>query len=132
MAYLIKTGHMEFLIGVDVLKINWNPNPFKTTIDIDDRDKEFFLMHIQNEMYSDLLCSLDNDMKYYNEKSLSNIHSRVEKWQQICDMSIDHIDVQRELSYLNEDHLGKTFKEIGFWFESTLKQSASSMPPNIS
>ena len=43
------------------MKIHWHQNPLKSTVEVDDRDKERILLYIQNEYYSDILCDLDRD-----------------------------------------------------------------------
>jgi hypothetical protein len=93
------------------MKIIWNENPLKTVIEIDERDKERILLFIQNEAYIDILCNLDNAMngRYSKQEPLTDlekIKSKIEKWEEICNMTIDCEEIQIIESDLKGSHGG--------------------------
>lgn len=92
------------------MKINWHPNPFRTTVEIDDRDKQMLLLAIQNEQYSEILCSLKLDLNgEFNRPALTDlevIKKEVDKWGGICNLDVDSEEVQNYISYLNTEHMG--------------------------
>jgi hypothetical protein len=92
------------------MRINWHQNPLRTTIELDDRDREQMLLYVQNEKYLDILAELDNWLerktKKDNEPTLEKVHEKVRKWSQIYDMEIDHEEVRSYESFLQESHGG--------------------------
>lgn len=91
------------------MKINWNPNPLATTIDVDDRDRRIIRAYLQREMYSNLLCRLDMQIEKKIKphlESIEEIHKEIKKWGDICDMKIDHEDIQDLVDELQLDHMG--------------------------
>lgn len=92
------------------MKINWNQNPLKTTIELDDRDRTMILLFIQNEEYSEILCSLDNWLDNKTKKdvqiTIEEIHDEIQKWREICNMTILHEDVKAYEDYLQMSHGG--------------------------
>ena len=92
------------------MKIDWHPNPFKTKVEIDDRDKQMLLLAIQNEQYSEILCSLKLDLKgKFNRPALTDlevIKKEVNKWSDICNLDVDSEEVLDYIHYLNIEHMG--------------------------
>lgn len=92
------------------MKINWNPNPLRTTIDLDDRDRQMILLYIQAEEYSDVLCSLDNWLerktKKDDEPTLEKVHEKIQVWREIYNMKLDHEEVKAYEDYLQMGHGG--------------------------
>ena len=92
------------------MKINWHPNPFRTTIEIDDHDKHMILLAIQNEEYTNILCRLDLDLNgKYNRPALTDLEvvkKEIGKWGDICNLSVDSEEVQYYISYLDTEHMG--------------------------
>jgi hypothetical protein len=92
------------------MKINWHPNPFRTKIEIDDRDKQMLLLAIQNEQYSEILCSLKLDMNgKFNRPALTDlevIKKEVNRWSDICNLDVDSEEVLDYIHYLNIEHMG--------------------------
>lgn len=92
------------------MKINWHQNPLRTTVEVDDRDKQMILLGIQNEEYVEILCSLDLWMKGKIKKdtppTMEDIQKQISRWGEICNMGIDHEDVQLYVSDLQYSHGG--------------------------
>ena len=92
------------------MKINWNQNPFWTTVDLDDRDKRMILLAYQNEEYTNILCSLDMDINgKYNTEPLTDmekIKEEVHKWESICNLTVDSPEIMQYISFINETHFG--------------------------
>lgn len=92
------------------MKINWQPNPFYTKIEIDERDKERVVLYLQNEQYSELLCGLHMEMNgSFNRPALTDIEEikkEVDKWGDICNMTVDSEEVTTFLSYIDTTHMG--------------------------
>lgn len=92
------------------MKINWNPNPFWTTVDLDDRDKQMILLAYQNEEYTQILCNLDMELNgKYNRPELTDleeIKKQVDKWGDICNLEVDSPTIMDYISYINEPHFG--------------------------
>ena len=92
------------------MKINWKPNPFLTTVELDDRDKQMILLAYQNEAYSDLLCDISFDVngKFNRPKitDVEDIKERVNKWETICNLTVDSPEIVQYISYINESHFG--------------------------
>ena len=92
------------------MKINYHPNPFLTTIEIDDRDKRMLLASYQNEQLSDLLCDLRLQLKGgYGGAPLTDIEDIkkiVDKWADIINLEVDSEEIQYYISYLNSEHMG--------------------------
>ncbi len=92
------------------MKINWHQNPFMTTVEIDDNDRERILLAHQNEEYTDLLCDLNMRLegKYREEKltDLEVIKERVTKWADICNLTVDNDEIKRYDDYLDTQHMG--------------------------
>lgn len=92
------------------MKINWNQNPFWTSVEIDDRDKQMLLLAIQNEQYTEILCSLNLDLNgKYNRPALTDLEAikkEVGKWGEICNLDVDSEEVQNYISYLDTGHMG--------------------------
>lgn len=92
------------------MKIHWNENPLKTTVELDDTDREKILIYIQKEMYEDILCDLD---AWINEEigkdistPLKQVQEKIQIWNEICDMNIDHEKVKVYEKYLKFGHGG--------------------------
>lgn len=92
------------------MKINYKPNPFHTTVELDDRDKQMILLAYQNEEYTQLLCSLHMRLegKYEKEPLTDNevIKKEVDKWGAICNLNVDSPEIVQYISYINESHFG--------------------------
>ncbi len=92
------------------MKINWNPNPLLTTIELDNRDREHILLYIQTKLYEDILCDLDLRLKgelgQKTPLTLDEIRSKVSGWGRICNMYIDREEVKSYEVYLQTSHGG--------------------------
>lgn len=92
------------------MKINWHQNPFKTKIEIDDRDKERILLAHQNEEYSNILCDLNLELNgKYNRQALTDlevIKEKVGAWGEICNLKVDSDEIKAYFYYLDTEHLG--------------------------
>jgi hypothetical protein len=92
------------------MKINWNPNPLATTVELDNNDKRRILLYIQSERYESILCGLDLWLEGKINKdtpaTIEEIHKRVSKWGDICNMEIDHPCVQELVEELQGIHIG--------------------------
>jgi len=92
------------------MKINWHQNPLRTAVDLDERDKLMLLHSIQNEEYSEILCSLDNWLgrktKKDVEPTLEKVHEEIREWGAICNMKITHEEVQLIIDDLQGSHGG--------------------------
>lgn len=92
------------------MKINWHPNPFRTSVEIDDRDKQMILLAIQNEEYVDILCSLDlwmeGKIKKDTPPTMEDIQKQTSRWGEICNMTVDSEEVRYYVSYLDTEHMG--------------------------
>jgi hypothetical protein len=92
------------------MKINWNPNPLATTVDVDDNDKKRILLYIQSERYENILCGLDLWLDGEIDKdtpiTIEEIRTKVSRWSQICDMETDHKFVQEMVEELQRVHVG--------------------------
>lgn len=92
------------------MKINWHQNPFLTTVELDERDKERILIAYQNEEYTNILCDLNLDLNgKYNRPALTDlevIKEKVGKWGEICDLKVESEEIQDYIGYLNTTHMG--------------------------
>lgn len=92
------------------MNIIWNPNPFLTKVEIDDRDKQMILLAYQNEEYSEILCGLNMELKgEYGRPALTDLEvvkKEIDKWGAICNMEVDSEQIQCYISYLNTEHMG--------------------------
>lgn len=92
------------------MKIIWNQNPLMSAVEVDEQDKRTLLLAIQNEEYVEILCSLDmwmdGKIKKDTPPTIEDIKGQVSKWGEICNMDIDHEDVQRMVDYLQSSHGG--------------------------
>ena len=93
------------------MKINWAPNPLRTTIDLDEQDYEVILSSIQKEKYEQLLCDIDLQLEgriRENEPALTmaKLHSKISEWETIANMETDHEEVQKVSAYLQTHHMG--------------------------
>lgn len=92
------------------MKINWNPNPFLTTVELDHYDKTRILLAYQNEEYTNILCSLHMELegKYTKQKltDLEVIAKKVSKWGDICNLKIESEEIQDLIGYLDTPHMG--------------------------
>lgn len=88
------------------MKINWHPNPLKTTIETDERDAHMVLYYLQQNDYADLLCGLDMMLKDGKMASIGEVHKEVKKWGDICNMDIDSEQVRYYIDALNTEHFG--------------------------
>jgi hypothetical protein len=92
------------------MKINWHQNPLKTTVDLDESDKQKLLLCIQNEEYSNILCELDlclaGKIKKEVEPTIEEIHNQISKWGEICNMKTDDEEVQYLVDALQYSHGG--------------------------
>jgi hypothetical protein len=88
------------------MKINWNPNPFLTSIELNDDDKNHLLASIQNEEYAELLCRISRKLKDDEYKNQDEIATDVKKWQDICNMDQESDEFKRYIFYLDDTHIG--------------------------
>lgn len=92
------------------MKINWNQNPFLTSVEIDERDEQMILVAIQNEKYTSLLCNLDMELDgKFNWPALTDldeIKRQVDRWSAICNLEIDSEEVQMYIYGLSTPHMG--------------------------
>ena len=92
------------------MKINWNQNPFWTTVELDGRDKQMILVAYQKEEYENLLCDLDLRLKGEIKKDepldLDVVEKSVDKWGDICNLEVDSPEVQDVIEYLQYPHGG--------------------------
>jgi hypothetical protein len=92
------------------MKINWHQNPFLTTVELDERDKERILIAYQNEEYSNILCDLNLDLNgSYHRPALTDlevIKEKVGKWGEICDLGVDSEEIQSYIKELDYPHMG--------------------------
>ena len=92
------------------MKINYHQNPLRSTVEIDNRDKERILLYIQNEYYTDILCELDlwlkQEIKKDDEPTLEKVHENIRNWGEICNMGIDYEEVKAYEEYLQMTHGG--------------------------
>lgn len=92
------------------MKINWNQNPFFTTIEIDDRDKEMILKSIQAEAYEDMLCDLDlwisGDIKTDIPVTIEMVAEKVSGWGKICNLTVESEQIQGYIDELKYPHCG--------------------------
>lgn len=71
------------------MKINWNENPAKTTIELDSEDKEIMLISYKCEEYEMLLAANRND-----------------GWEDICNLTVDSPEFQSVLEWITYEHMG--------------------------
>lgn len=92
------------------MKIHWNENPLKSTVELNNRDREHILAHIQIEAYEEILCDLDlwlqQKIKTDDEPTLEKVHEKIRGWGEICNMTIEHEDVRAYEEYLQMSHGG--------------------------
>ena len=92
------------------MKITWNQNPFWTTVELDDRDKQMILLAYQNEAYSDLLCDISFDVNgKFNRPKITDVEAikeRVNKWETICGLGVDSPEIEQYISFIKETHFG--------------------------
>lgn len=92
------------------MKINWHQNPFLTTVELDERDKERILIAYQNEEYTNILCDLNLDLNgKYNRPALTDlevIKEKVGKWGEICDLKVESEEIQGYIKELDYPHMG--------------------------
>lgn len=92
------------------MKIHWNQNPLKTTVELDNTDRKQILTYIQKEAYQDILCDLDlwiaGEIDVNNKLTLEKVQQRIQEWEEICNMSIDHDEVKQYEEYLQTSHVG--------------------------
>jgi hypothetical protein len=92
------------------MKINWNQNPLKTTVDLDDRDRKLILINLQRQELVEIFCSLDNWLqrktKKNEEPTLEKVHKEIAKWSKIYGMTIDHEEVKAYEQSLQQGHGG--------------------------
>jgi len=92
------------------MKINWHQNPFKTTIELDDRDKQMILLAYQNKEYTEILCDLNLRFKGSIKKdepfTMDIIQKEVDKWGDICNLEVDSEEIQDYIKWLNTEHVG--------------------------
>lgn len=90
--------------------INWNQNPFKTKVEIDDRDKHMILLAHQNEEYTNILVSLDFGItgKYKSQKfeTIDEVAKEIKEWEYICNLTAESEDIQAYFDYLDTEHMG--------------------------
>ena len=92
------------------MKINWNQNPFWTTVELDERDKQMILAAYQNEQYSDLLCNLNmrlnGDFSDPPLTDIEEIKTIADKWRAICNLEVESEEIQDYISYIDDKHGG--------------------------
>jgi hypothetical protein len=92
------------------MKINWNTNPFLTTVELDERDKQMILTAYQNEEYTNILCDLNMRLNGdFSDPPLTDIEEIKKiagKWGAICNLEIDSPIIQDYISYINDTHGG--------------------------
>lgn len=92
------------------MKINWNENPLKSTIEVDQSDRERILLYIQNEYYLDLLCHLDlwlhGDIQNDDEPTIEKIQEQISTWARVCNIGTDDQEVEEYVEDLQSQHAG--------------------------
>lgn len=92
------------------MKIHWNQNPFRTTIVLDESDRERIVLFIQSEEYSDILCELDlwlqGKIRTEIEVTLDEVHKEISAWGAICNMKTDDPRVNSIEEDLQHSHGG--------------------------
>lgn len=88
------------------MKINWNPNPFLTSVELDENDKEHLLVAIQADDYVSLLCKIDEKLKSNEYSNMKEVQKDISKWMDICNMTQESDEFKRHLLYLDETHGG--------------------------
>lgn len=92
------------------MKINYQPNPFKTTIELDDRDKHMIVLAYKNEALCDMVITLSMDLndQFKNKQfnTLDDVKKHVSGWEKIVDLDIDSDEIKSYISFLNEEHMG--------------------------
>lgn len=88
------------------MKINWNPNPFNTTVELDDHDKHNLLIAYQNEQYVNLLYKLERALTKNPNQELSTTLDLIKKWREICDLEVDSDHIKNQIRSLDDIHLG--------------------------
>lgn len=92
------------------MKINWNQNPFLTTVELDQRDKEMLLSAYQKEEYENILCDLDLHMKGSIKKDIpvtvELVHSKISQWGEICNISVESDEILNLIKAVDYPHCG--------------------------
>lgn len=92
------------------MKINWQQNPFRTTVELDERDKQMILVSYQNDQYSDILCDLNMRLKGdFSDPPLTDIEEIkkiADKWAEICNLEVDSPLIADCISYIDDQHMG--------------------------
>lgn len=92
------------------MKITWHQNPFLTTVELDERDKERILIAYQNEEYTNILCDLNLELNgKYNRPALTDlevIKKKVDKWGEICNLEVESEEIQGYIKELDYPHMG--------------------------
>lgn len=90
------------------MKINWNENPFRTTVELDDRDRKILLLAYQVEEFTDILCYAD--MTFGDENETFTDESRAKKmisnWRKIVDLDENSEQIKDLEEYLKYQHSG--------------------------
>ena len=110
------------------MKINWQPNPFWTTVELDERDKQMILVSYQNEKYSDLLCELNMRLRGdFRDPPLTDIEvikEKANKWAEIYNLEVDSPLIADYISYIDDQHCGDCIcvpcSCVRCWIESWL------------
>jgi hypothetical protein len=92
------------------MKINWHQNPFWTTVELDERDKERILIAYQNEEYTNILCNLNmrlnGDFSDPPLTDIEEIKKLANKWGSICNLDVESKEIQSYIKELELSHMG--------------------------
>lgn len=92
------------------MKTNWNQNPLRTSVDLDEQDLKTILLSIQNEHYTNILCDIDLWLSGKIDKEVpytaEEVQRRISKWGEICNMEVTHDEVQLIVEELQGSHGG--------------------------
>lgn len=92
------------------MKINWNQNPFLTTVELDEKDKLLILKTHQAEEYENILCEIDlwigGKIRQGQPPTLESVGEEVSKWGGICNLKTDSEEIQNIIENLNYFHGG--------------------------
>lgn len=86
------------------MKINWHEHPFLTTVELDDRDKEYLLLSYQRDEYEDIL--FDIEIHIDDERDINDIKKVLSRYADICNLVVDSEKIQYLIDELNYPHMG--------------------------
>jgi len=92
------------------LKIEWNENPLKTKVYLDDKDRHILLRNHQAEEMMNICCGIDSwlagSIRENEEPTLEKIHQEIKRWRDICNMKPDDDYIQIMEDSLLYTHIG--------------------------